>query len=88
MSAISTLARGDGLLGALETAGMNGARLSLVDPEGRQKAGLEDVEIRLTRLGEGGTRLLVKGRTGSRWKEMSVDLSTEADGTQRADIDI
>ncbi|MCT4493733.1 YhdP family protein [Bosea minatitlanensis] len=88
MSAITTLARGDGLLGALETAGMNGARLSLVDPEGRQKAGLEDVEIRLTRLGARGTRLLVKGRTGQRWKEMSADLSTEADGTQRADIDI
>lgn len=88
MGAISTLARGDGLLGALETAGINGARLSLVDPEGRQKAGFEDVEIRLTRLGQHGTRLLMKGRTGQRWKEMSVDLSTEADGTQRADIDI
>jgi hypothetical protein len=31
---------------------MNGARLSLVDPEGRQKAGFEDVEIKLTRTGE------------------------------------
>ncbi len=88
MSAISTLARGDGLLGALETAGINGARLSLVDPEGRQKAGFEDVEIRLSRIGERGTRLTMKGRTGQRWKEMAVDLTTEADGTQRADIDI
>lgn len=88
MGAISTLARGDGLLGALETAGMNGARLSLVDPDGRQKAGLEDVEIRLTRNGERGTRLWMKGRTGQRWKELAVDMSTEADGTQRADIDI
>lgn len=88
MSAVSTLARGDGFLGALETAGMNGARLSLVDPEGRQKAGLEDVELRLSRVGESGTRLTMKGRTGQRWKEMAVDLSTEADGTRRADIDI
>lgn len=88
MGAVSTLARGDGLLGALKTAGMNGARLSLVDPEGRQKAGLEDVEIRLSRVGERGTRLTMKGRTGQRWKELAVDLSTEADGTQRADIDI
>lgn len=88
MSAISTLARGDGLLGALQTAGINGARLSLVDPEGHQKAGFEDVEIKLTRRGEGGTRLQAKGRSGQRWKEMSVDLSTEPDGTQRADIDI
>lgn len=88
MGAVSTLARGDGLLGALETAGMNGARLSLVDPDGRQKAGLEDVEIRLSRVGEHGTRLTMKGRTGQRWKELAVDLSTEADGTQRADIDI
>lgn len=88
MGAVSTLARGDGLLGALETAGMNGARLSLVDPEGRQRAGLEDVEIRLSRVGEHGTRLTMKGRTGQRWKELAVDLSTEADGTQRADIDI
>ena len=88
MSAVSTLARGDGLLGALETAGMNGARLSLVDPDGRQTAGLEDVEIRLSRVGDNGTRLTMKGRTGQRWKEMAVDMSTEADGTQRADIDI
>ncbi|PTM43065.1 hypothetical protein [Bosea sp. 124] len=88
MAAISTLAQGDGLLGALETAGMNGARLSLVDPDGRQKAGFEDVEIRLTRTGERGTRLTVKGRTGQRWKELAIDLSSQADGTQRADIDI
>lgn len=88
MAAVATLAQGDGLLGALETAGMNGARLSLIDPEGRQKAGFEDVEIRLTRSGERGTRLTVKGRTGQRWKELAIDLSSTADGTQRADIDI
>jgi hypothetical protein len=88
MGAISTLARGDGILGSLEEAGMNGARLSLIDPDGRQKAGLEDVEIRLTRIAERGTRMTMKGRTGQRWKELAVDLSTEADGTQRADIDI
>lgn len=88
MSAISTLARGDGLLGALQTAGMNGARLTLVDPDGHQKAGLEDVEIRLTRVGENGTRLTMKGRTGQRWKDIAVDMSTEPDGTQRADIEI
>lgn len=88
MAAISTLAQGDGLLGALETAGMNGARLSLVDPEGRQKASFEDVEIRLTRAGERATRLTLKGRTGQRWKELAIDLSTQADGTQRAELDI
>jgi len=88
MGAISTLARGDGFLGSLEEAGMNGARLSLVDPDGRQKAGLEDVEIKLTRIADRGTRMTMKGRTGQRWKELAVDLSTEADGTQRADIDI
>lgn len=88
MAAVSTLAKGDGLLGALETAGMNGARLSLVDPSGRQRAGFEDVEIRLTRTGERGTRLTLKGRSGQRWKELAIDLSAEADGTQRADIDI
>ncbi|BCB20105.1 DUF3971 domain-containing protein [Bosea sp. ANAM02] len=88
MSAITTLARGDGLLGALEEAGINGARLSLVDPDGRQKAGLEDVEIKLTRIADRGTRMTMKGRTGQRWKELAADLSTEADGTQRADIDI
>jgi len=88
MGAISMLARGDGLLGSLETAGMNGARLALVDPDGQLKAGLEDVEIRLTRSGERGTRLTMKGRTGQRWKDIAIDLSTEADGTQRADINI
>ena len=88
IAAISTLAKGDGLLGALETAGMNGARLALVDPEGRQKAGFEDVEIRLMRTENRGTRLTVKGRTGQRWKELAIDLSSKPDGTQRADLDI
>lgn len=88
MAAVSILGQGDGLLGALETAGMHGARLTLVDPEGRQKAGFEDVEIRLARGGDQGTRLTVKGRTGQRWKEFAIDLKNDADGTQRAEIDI
>ena len=88
MTAVSTLARSDGLLGALETAGINGARLSLIDPDGRQRAGFEDVEIRLSRAAERVTRLTVKGRTGQRWKEVAIDLSSQPDGTQRADIDI
>ena len=54
MSAISILGQGDGLLGALETAGMNGARLSLVDPDGR-------VEGRLR-----GCRDQAVARTGGR----------------------
>jgi hypothetical protein len=88
MSAVATLAQGEGLLGALQTAGMHGARLSLIDPDGRQKAGFEDVEIGLSRTGEGVTRLTAKGRTGQRWKELAVDLSRAGDGTQRAEIDI
>jgi hypothetical protein len=88
MGAINTLAQGDGLLGALETAGMNGARLSLIDPEGRQRAGFEDVEIKLSRIGEHATRLTLKGRTGTRWKEFAIDLSRTPDGTQRADLNI
>ncbi|MDP3319978.1 MAG: hypothetical protein Q8S58_12695, partial [Bosea sp. (in: a-proteobacteria)] len=88
IAAVTTLAQGDGLLGALETAGINGARLALVDPEGRQKAGFEDVEIRLMRTENRGTRLTVKGRTGQRWKELAIDLTSQPDGTQRADLDI
>lgn len=88
MGAVATLAQGEGLLGALQTAGMHGARLSLIDPDGRQRAGFEDVEISLSRTGERTTRLSAKGRTGQRWKELAIDLSSEADGTQRADIDI
>lgn len=88
MGAVATLADGDGLLGALETAGMRGARLALVDPDGRQKAGLEDVDIRLSRVANGVSRLTMKGRTGSRWKELAIDFSADKDGTRHADIDI
>ena len=88
MAAVSTLAKGEGLLGSLETAGMNGARLTLVDPQGRQTAGFEDVDIRLVRIEGGGTRMHVSGRTGQRWKEFAVTLSTGADGAQQADLDI
>lgn len=88
MGAVSTLAQNDGLLGALETVGIHGARLVLVDPQGRQKAGFEDVDIGLARAEAGRTRLTLKGRTGTRWKELAIDLSTEADGTQRADLEL
>lgn len=88
MAAISTLAQGDGLLGSLETAGMRGARLTLIDPEGRQRAGLEDVDIRLTRGEPGSTRLTMKGRTGERWKELAINLTADAQGGRRAEIEI
>ncbi len=88
MGAVSTLAQNDGLLGALETVGIHGARLVLVDPQGRQKAGFEDVDIGLARTDAGRTRLTLKGRTGTRWKELAIDLSTDADGTQRADLEL
>lgn len=88
MGAIGALAGDGGLLGSLETAGMRGARLYLVDPDGVQKAGLEDVDIRLTRAGEGVSRLTMKGRIGSRWKELAADLSRDASGTRRAEIEI
>jgi hypothetical protein len=88
MGAVSTLAQNEGLLGALETVGIHGARLVLVDPQGRQKAGFEDVDIALARTEAGRTRLTLKGRTGARWKELAIELSTAADGTQRADLEL
>lgn len=88
MSAVASLAQGDGLLGSLETAGMQGARLTLIDPDGRQRAGFEDVGIVLSRPAPRVTCLTLQGRTGQRWKEMVVDLSTDEAGTQRAEIEI
>jgi hypothetical protein len=88
MGAVSTLAQNDGLLGALETVGIHGARLVLVDPQGRQKAGYEDVDIGLARTEAGRTRLTLKGRSGARWKELAIELSTAPDGTQRADLEL
>ncbi len=88
MNAIGALAESDGLLGALEQAGMRGARVALIDPQGRQKVGMEDVEIRLERLGGGLARLAMKGRAGTRWKDLSIDLSSSPDGTRSATVDI
>lgn len=88
MNAIGALAASDGLLGSLEEAGMGGARVALIDPDGRQKAGMEDVDVRLERLGGGLLRLVMKGRTGTRWKEVAIDLSSQPDGTRSATVDI
>jgi hypothetical protein len=88
MNAIGALAASDGLLGSLEEAGMGGARVALIDPDGRQKAGMEDVDVRLERLGGGLLRLVMKGRTGTRWKEVAIDLSSQHDGTRSATVDI
>lgn len=88
MNAIGALAASDGLLGSLEEAGMGGARVALIDPDGRQKAGMEDVDVRLERLGGGLLRLVMKGRTGTRWKDVAIDLSSQPDGTRSATVDI
>lgn len=88
MGAVASLAQGDGLLGSLESAGMQGARLTLIDPDGRQRAGFEDVGITLSRSAPRVTRLTLQGRTGQRWKELVIDLSADDSGTQRAEIEI
>lgn len=88
MNAIGALADGAGLLGSLEQAGMHGGRITFVDPEGRQKTGLEDVDVQLRREGAGEARLDLRGRIGSRWKDMSIAVRNGADGTRSADLDI
>lgn len=88
MNAVGALVSDDGLLGSLEVAGMGGARVTLIDPSGRQRSGLDDVEIRLERLGGGRARLSMKGRIGPRWKELAIDLSNARDGTRSAVVDI
>lgn len=88
MNAIGALVSNDGLLGSLEVAGIGGARVTLIDPAGRQRSGLEDVDIRLERFGAGQARLSMKGRIGPRWKELAIDLASAPDGTRSATIDI
>lgn len=88
MNAIGALVSNDGLLGSLEVAGIGGARVTLIDPAGRQRSGLEDVDIRLERFGGGQARLSMKGRIGPRWKELAIDLASAPDGTRSATVDI
>jgi len=88
MNAIGALVSNDGLLGSLEVAGIGGARITLIDPAGRQRSGLEDVDIKLERFGGGQARLSMKGRIGPRWKELAIDLASASDGTRSATIDI
>lgn len=88
MNAIGALVSNDGLLGSLEVAGVGGARVTLIDPAGRQRSGLEDVDIRLERFGGGQARLSMKGRIGPRWKELAIDLASAPDGTRSATVDI
>ena len=88
MNAIGALVSNDGLLGSLEVAGIGGARVTLIDPAGRQRSGLEDVDIKLERFGGGQARLSMKGRIGPRWKELAIDLASAPDGTRSATVDI
>jgi hypothetical protein len=88
MNAIGALVANDGVLGSLEVAGIGGARVTLIDPAGRQRSGLEDVDIRLERFGDGQARLSMKGRIGQRWKELAIGLSSAPDGTRTATVDI
>ncbi len=88
MNAIGALVSNEGLLGSLEVAGIGGARVTLIDPAGRQRSGLEDVDIKLERFGGGQARLSMKGRIGPRWKELAIDLASAPDGTRSATIEI
>jgi hypothetical protein len=88
MNAIGALVSNDGLLGSLEVAGIGGARVTLIDPAGRQRSGLEDVDIKLERFGGGQARLSMRGRIGPRWKELAIDLASAPDGTRSATVDI
>lgn len=88
MNAIGALVSNDGLLGSLEVAGIGGARVTLIDPAGRQRSGLEDVDVKLERFGGGQARLSMKGRIGPRWKELAIDLASAPDGTRSATIEI
>lgn len=88
MNAIGILAASDGLLGSLERAGIAGARVALVDPRGNQRSGLEDVDISLERAGNGVARLNLRGRHGSRWKDLGIDVSSAPDGSRSAVVDI
>lgn len=88
MNAIGALVSNDGLLGSLEVAGIGGARVTLIDPAGRQRSGLEDVDVKLERFGGGQARLSMKGRIGPRWKELAIDLASAPDGTRSATVEI
>ena len=88
MNAIGALVSNDGLLGSLEAAGIGGARVTLIDPAGRQRSSLMSTSSRPERFGGGQARLSMKGRIGPRWKELAIDLASAPDGTRSATIDI
>jgi hypothetical protein len=88
LSAIDVLTDEAGPLLALESAALARASLTLVDPQGREKIGLDSVDLRFRRLSERNTLVSITGANASGLKDLSLTVTSDAQGGKQLKLDI
>jgi hypothetical protein len=88
LSAVDIIASESGELSAIESARLTGAKLSLVDENGRERIGFDNVNIRMLPVEPGLRRLDISARGPSGVKEFSIDLRSGEGGLRQASLDL
>lgn len=84
---IAALLDNDTILPGLDRIALTGARLLLVDPDGKERAALEQVAIRLDRALL-GRELQLTGRSVTGLKDVLFSSRTDASGERRVDVSV
>ncbi|MGL5361346.1 MAG: DUF3971 domain-containing protein [Bosea sp. (in: a-proteobacteria)] len=75
-----------GGLADLDSAGLSRAHISFLDPQGKERTALDNVAVKLTRLGEGQSRLTLSGTASSGQKDLGIDFSRKEDNARQAEL--
>ncbi len=75
-----------GGLADLDSAGLSRAHISFLDPQGKERTALDNVTVKLTRSGEGVSRLTLSGTSPSGRKDVSIDFSRTEDSARQAEL--
>jgi hypothetical protein len=88
LAAADVLTDDAGPLARLEIAGLTRARLTLVDPAGRERIGLENLNVSLKRSGEGQVDIALHGAGNRGQKDIQLQAVTTPTGEKEIKVTI
>jgi AsmA-like C-terminal region len=80
LASVDVLTDDAGPLARLESAGLTRAKVTLVDPGGRERIGFDNLDMRLKRTGEGQVEIALRGSGRQGQKDIQVRASTTPTG--------
>ena len=70
----------------LDNAALSRARVTFVDPEGRERIGLDNISMRLNRTGERKSRIVLLAGDREAERRVVVDVSSGDEGQKKIDV--